>query len=401
MMLIDSLWLGVSLLSLMIWVGLLVWRGQFWRSDQQLIPSPASSLKTWPPVCAVVPARNEASLLPITLQSLLTQTYPGPFRVVLVDDQSTDGTAAVAQAIATEVNQVQRLQVITTDPLPSGWTGKLWALHQGIQKVLSKEASTWPYYVFLTDADICHDPDNLRTLVTKAQQDDLDLASLMVQLRCQSGWEQFLIPAFVFFFQKLYPFAWVNDPLRPTAAAAGGCILVRRQALERAGGLEAVREALIDDCSLAAAIKASAVEHAGTGQIWLGLTTTTHSLRAYESLESIWTMVARTAYTQLHHSPWLLFGTVIGMGLVYLVAPVSAVLGWMLGKGLIAITGTLTWLLMAIAYYPTVRLYRISPLWAGTLPAIALLYNLMTLDSARRHWQGKGGAWKGRVYPAR
>lgn len=401
MMVIDSLWLGLSLLSLMIWVGLLAWRGQFWRSDQQLIPSQASSLKTWPPVCAIVPARNEASILPTTLRSLLTQTYPGPFRIILVDDQSTDGTAAVAQATATEVNQAQRLQVITTDPLPSGWTGKLWALHQGIQEVLNQEASTWPSYLFLTDADICHDPSNLRTLVTKAQQNDLDLVSLMVQLRCQSGWEQFLIPAFVFFFQKLYPFAWVNDPLSPIAAAAGGCILVRRQALERAGGIEAVREALIDDCSLAAAIKASAVEQAGTGQIWLGLTTTTHSLRAYESLESIWTMVARTAYTQLHYSPWLLLGTVIGMGLVYLVAPVSAVLGWMLGKGLIAITGTLTWLLMAIAYYPTVRLYRISPLWAGTLPAIALLYNLMTLDSARRHWQGKGGAWKGRVYPAR
>jgi hopene-associated glycosyltransferase HpnB len=386
--------LGIALLSMGIWVGLLGFWGQFWRCDQQLSSGSGEDLEHWPSVWAVIPARNEADLLPQTLRSLLTQDYPGKFQLILVDDQSTDGTATVARQTAQAVGKEMNLQILTAQPLPPGWSGKLWAVEQGIQAAQQHQ----PDYLLLTDADIVHDPSNLRQLVTKAEQDKRELVSLMVSLRCTSFWERFLIPAFVFFFQKLYPFPWVNQPQRRTAAAAGGCILVQAQALAEAGGIETVRQALIDDCALAAAIKHRDTPSDRHGRIWLGLSRTTHSLRPYPSLESIWDMVARTAFTQLNYSPWLLLGALLGMILVYLVAPLAVILGLLTGQGALAIAGLLTWLLMSIAYLPTVRLYGISPLWAVTLPAIALLYNLMTLDSALRHWQGKGGAWKGRVY---
>ncbi|MEO0376796.1 MAG: glycosyltransferase, partial [Cyanobacteria bacterium P01_A01_bin.17] len=314
--------------------------------------------------------------------------------VILVDDQSDDGTGAVAQQVAVELGQESDLQVMTTSPLPPGWAGKLWAMDQGVAALEQQEDSP---YVLLTDADICHHPDNVRSLVIKAEQEQRDLVSLMVLLRCDSAWEKLLIPAFVFFFQKLYPFPWVNNPNRKMAAAAGGCILLRSQALKQAGGLVTIKDALIDDCSLAAAVKSSGP----SGNIWLGLTTSTFSLRPYTTLESIWTMVARTAFTQLNYSPLLLIGSIVGMSLVYLVPPLSLLYGCIAGVQSIAIIGGVTWILMAIAYWPTIRLYRLSPLWTFALPLIAVFYNLMTLDSARRYWQGKGGAWKGRVYPAR
>ncbi len=379
--------LAITLLSLLIWTILLVSWGQFWRSDQRL-PIAQTDLSVWPAICAVIPARDEASMLPETLRSLLRQNYPGKFQIILIDDQSSDGTAEVARQTAIELGMSDRLQILSGQPLPSGWSGKLWAVEQGIQA-----ASAWvPDYLLLTDADIVHDPSNLRQLVSKATVDNLDLVSLMVLLRCTSFWERFLIPAFVFFFQKLYPFAWVNDPNQKTAAAAGGCILIKRQSLVAAGGIAIVRQALIDDCALGAAIKNSG------GRIWLGLSETTRSLRPYPSLETIWTMVARTAFTQLGYSPLLLVGALVGMVLVYLVPPLAAIAGGLAGNWLVAIVGFITWLLMSLAYWPTVRLYRLSPLWIFSLPAIALLYNLMTLDSALRHWRGQGGAWKGRVY---
>ena len=395
-------WLVLSLLSLTIWLVLVGFRGQFWRSDQRLSPTdyqlPDSG---WPAVCAIVPARNEAAVLPTTLRSLLQQDYPGPLTVVLVDDQSTDGTAQIAAKTAQQLQCEPLLQVIETDPLPPGWSGKLWAVNQGIQQVLQQDC-TLPDYFLLSDADICHNSNNLRDLVSKAQQENLDLVSLMVLLRCDSVWERLLIPAFVFFFEKLYPFRWVNDSSCSTAAAAGGCMLVEREALRRAGGIAAIREALIDDCALAEAIQsAGKTASPRKGKLWLGLTTTTHSLRAYTTLESIWTMVARTAFTQLHYSPWLLLGTLIGMGLVYMVPPASLVLGLCAGFWSQAIAGALTWSLMTIAYWPTVRLYKLSPLWTLSLPITAILYTLMTLDSALRYWRGQGGAWKGRVYPLR
>lgn len=420
---VNGIGLGLVGLSLAIWVGLVGFWGRFWWADQRLEAAQDTghdsgargSGEPYPTVWAVIPARNEADVLPQTLSSLLNQDYPGELAIILVDDQSTDGTAAVAQQVAQQINKLERLTVIPGAPLPTGWTGKLWALEQGVR--YAQQQAQQPQYLLFSDADIEHSPTNLRQMVAKAELEGLDLTSLMVRLRCKSVWEKLLIPAFVFFFQLLYPFPWVNDPTQKTAAAAGGCILLRHQALERIGGLTILRNALIDDCSLAAAVKRprapesepSAPEFNVRGStfkistpskhpIWLGLSTTTHSLRPYPTLGSIWDMVARTAYTQLHYSPLLLLGTILGMGLVYLVPPVA--LGWGIATGqeLVTLIAGLTWLLMAVAYGPTLGLYRCSPLLGFALPLIGLLYTLMTLDSAWRHWRGQGGAWKGRVY---
>lgn len=409
-MVVDKIGLVLTVLSLAVWVGLLYFRGQFWRTDQRL-DHQATEPQFWSSVYAIVPARNEASLLPVTLRSLLRQDYPGSFTTILVDDHSTDGTATVAHCVAADlgINSVDRpttdeqlppfdkfqLHILCAQPLPPGWTGKLWALEQGIRQAQTITPS--PDYFLLTDADIEHDPGNLRQLVAKAQQEDLDLVSLMVRLRCESFWEQLLIPAFVFFFQKLYPFRWVNDPCKATAAAAGGCILISREALIRIGGIQAVRQALIDDCALAHAVKSSGQPN-GKGQIWLGLSNSTQSRRPYPSLATIWEMVARTAFTQLNYSPWLLLGTLMGMSFVYVVPPVSTVVGALTGNWPVAIAGLSSWLLMAYSYLPTIRFYRCSPLLAFCLPIIAFFYTLMTLDSAFRHWQKRGGTWKGRVY---
>lgn len=412
--------LALSALSVVIWLVLLGLRGGFWRCDQVLEGGGGDEGDgeeegdggEYPTVWAVIPARNEAGLLPVTLRSLLQQDYPGQLQVILVDDHSTDGTAMVAQATAASLEQAERLTVLAAEPLPTGWSGKLWAMDQGVQKALTAS----PDYILLTDADICHDRANLRRLVTQAVQHDLAMASVMVRLRCESSWERLLIPAFVFFFQKLYPFRWVNDPNKATAAAAGGCILLRRDALEQIGGLQVIRQALIDDCALAQAVKRRGEgedgENGGDGagnssiatlqpsrNIWLGLSDLTCSLRPYPSLQTIWDMVARTAYTQLNYSPLLLMGTLIGMTVIYLIPPIAFIIGMVTGNAAITCTGLTGWLLMTLVYYPTVRFYRCSPLFAASLPAIALLYTLMTIDSAWRHWQKKGGAWKGRVYP--
>ncbi len=394
----DQVELGITVTSLAIWVGLLCWRGQFWQADQQLEVQ-AMELESWPSVCAVIPARNEATLLPATLRSLLQQDYPGALSAILVEDQSTDDTAGVAREVAQAANKSWQLEVLSGEALPPGWSGKLWALEQGVRQAQKLMPS--PDYLLLTDADIEHDGANLRRLVAKAESENLALVSLMVLLRCQSFWEHLLIPAFVFYFQKLYPFRWVNDPTNPTAAAAGGCILIRRQALNSIGGIEVIRQTLIDDCALAFAVKSNRQsEHPGMGRIWLGLSSLTRSLRAYPSLASIWEMVARTAFTQLNYSPWLLLGTLFGMTFVYLVPPVGAIFGIFTGNWSVVIAGLAGWLLMAWAYLPTLRFYGCTPLFAFCLPVISLLYTLMTLDSAWRHWQGRGGAWKGRVYQA-
>ncbi len=354
-------------------------------------------MSEWPSVCAIVPARNEASVLPQSLQSLLNQDYPGEFRVLLVDDQSTDGTSEVARTTAQVCHREKSLRIKTTEPLPIDWSGKLWAVHQGLQAVLQETENALPDYFLLTDADILHGPENLKQLAIKAEPEQLDLVSLMVLLRTQSVWEKLLIPAFVFFFQKLYPFPWVNQPQHSIAAAAGGCVLVRRDRLAEVGGIEVIRKALIDDCALGAAIKGNSKE-GKSGRIWLGLTTTTISLRPYPSLESIWTMVARTAFTQLHYSFLMLLGSLLGMLLVYAMAPIGLLLGILTGQWLVAWASAIPWGLMAIAYWPTIRLYRLSPLWTLALPFIGILYMLMTLDSALQHIQGRGGSWKGRVY---
>jgi hopene-associated glycosyltransferase HpnB len=382
----------ISLLSLVIWFYLLCFWGKFWLADQRL-ETQQVSLESYPPIAIIIPARNEAELLPPTLRSLLLQDYGGDYSIILVDDDSTDKTAQVAEEIAQQLSQTDKLTILSGQPLPLGWTGKLWAIERGIN--YANKQSPIPKYLLLTDADIEHSKNNLQQLVIKAETEHKILVSLMVLLRCQSLGEKLLIPAFVFFFQKLYPFSWVNRPEKNMAAAAGGCILINNQVLAQIGCMTVIKHELIDDCSLAKIVKNSQSENK---DIWLGLTDSAKSLRPYEHLKPIWKMIARTAYAQLNYSPWLLIGTVVGMSLVYLVAPISLAIAIFTANGLLTTIALLTWLLMFIAYLPTIRLYQLSPLWAVSLPAIAFLYTLMTIDSAVQYWRGQGGSWKGRVY---
>ena len=367
---------------------LLLW-GDFWRADRRIEPNNLE-LETYPTVRAIVPARDEAEIISTSLASLLNRDYAGKFAVVLVDDNSSDRTVEVAKATAAELNNSESLEIISGKPLADGWKGKLWAMHQGIE--FARTQNPPPDYFLLTDADIQHDRHNLTQLVTKAETENLDLVSLMVLLRCQSFWEKLLIPAFVFFFQKLYPFSWVNDSKKSMAAAAGGCILISSEALGAIGDIATIKNALIDDCTLAQAVKSQGYN------IWLGLSETTVSLRGYDSLKVIWDTIARTAYTQLNYSFLLLIGTVIGMSVVYLVAPVGLVLGILLENWWVVSISIFTWLLMVWTYLPTLRLYNLSAIWAVNLPAIAFLYTMMTIDSAVKYYQGKGGSWKGRTY---
>jgi len=374
---------AIGALSLVVWLYLVLARGGFWlareRDDRGAPAAPAA----WPAVTAVVPARNEADVIAAAMTGLLGQDYPGAFHVILVDDQSSDGTAAAALGVARAQGAEDRLQVIDGKPLPKGWTGKLWALAQGVEQ--ASTAVPPPAYVLLTDADIGHAPGNLRTLAARAEAGQLALAAQMVRLHCATTAEKLLIPAFVFFFQMLFPFAWVNDPHRRTAAGAGGCMLVRREALEAAGGIASVRTEIIDDCALAARLKRQ-------GPIWLGLTERAESLRPYPTIGEIGRMISRSAYAQLGYSPWRLAGTVAGMGLTYLAPPVLA----LAGHGAAQWTGAAAWLLMAISFQPTLRLYRRSPLWGLALPLIGALYTGFTIQSAIQVWQGRGGQWKGR-----
>jgi hopene-associated glycosyltransferase HpnB len=364
-----------------IWLYLLLGRGGFWLArerDWGELPRP----RAWPKVAIVVPARDEAEGIGASLASLLCQDYPGAWRIVLVDDGSSDGTAAIARRTAAEHAAEARLTIMPGRPLPGGWTGKVWAQSQGIEAAQRDQ----PDYLLLTDADIVYAPEMLTRLVARAERDRLALASLMVLLRCESLAERGLVPAFVFFFQLLYPFGWIKEERRRIAGAAGGSMLVRAQTLARAGGIGMIRNALIDDCALAAILKAQ-------GPIWLGLTERVHSIRRYGAFGDIRRMVARSAYAQLHYSPLLLIGTVAGMGLTYLVPPLVA----LAASGLARALGLAAWLAMAIAFQPTLRLYRVSPLWGIALPAIAFCYALFTLDSALQYARGKGGMWKGRV----
>ncbi|MEM1367134.1 MAG: glycosyltransferase [Cyanobacteria bacterium P01_H01_bin.15] len=375
-------------LVIAIWLILLVGRRGFWLCDQRLETSASFKLTDWPKVCALIPARNEADVLPQALRSRLAQTYPGELEIILIDDQSTDGTAEIARKLGEGSDH--KVTVLNGQALPAGWTGKLWALEQGWRFAQESRLE----FIWLTDADIETDVDELARLVSKAIAEKRDLVSLMVQLRCECFWEALLIPAFVFFFQKLYPFPVVNDPKSKLGAAAGGCALISTAALQKLGGFGALRNALIDDCTLGQQIKDQG------RSIWLGLSTQTISLRPYPTLASIWSMITRTAYTQLYYSPVLLVGTLFGMVLIYLWAPGIAIASLLTQNWPLFWGGMLGWGLMAIAYFPTVRLYQLNPFWSLILPVAGFLYTLMTLDSARQHWQGQGGAWKGRTYGA-
>jgi hopene-associated glycosyltransferase HpnB len=370
-------------LAALAWVFLLLGRGAFWRVDQRLPAAPAPA--RWPAVTAVVPARNEAEGIGACVHALLAQDYPGALAVIVVDDQSSDGTADLARAAARETGAEARFRVLSGAPLAKGWSGKLWAMQQGV------EAAGEAPLLWFTDADIVHGPLVLRQLVAYAESRQLALTSLMVMLSCRGWWEKLLIPPFVFFFQKLYPFRWVNDPRRSTAGAAGGCMLVRRSVLDQAGGLAAMGAALIDDCTLAALLKSR-------GPIWLGLGTQSRSLRHYRHLAEIWQMVARSAYVQLRHSPWRLVAAVLGMLFLYALPALGVILGLCAAKPLLLGLGVLGSLLMMLSFWPTLRLYGRGAGWLPTLPLAALLYTAMTMDSARRYYQGRGGAWKGRTY---
>lgn len=381
-------------ISLLIWVVLLAFRDGFWQTDQRLLDLSERWNSIAPPsVAIVIPARNEADMLPQTLPALLQQTYPGIVQIILVNDNSSDNTAAIAEQWSQTVHGANcHFSLISGKPLPEGWTGKLWAVHQGIEVAQNSQLGP-PDYLLLTDADIWHSPDSLTKLVHHAIVQDRDLVSLMVKLRVQSFWERWLIPAFVFFFAKLYPFRAVNHPNRSIGAAAGGCSLIRRQALEKMGGIAAIRGALIDDCTLGQTIKRS-----GNGRIWLGLTDEILSLRPYDSLATLWSMVSRSAYAQLNDSPILLMGTIVGMILVYGIPIIGLIYGLLTQHGLIALIAGLTYSLMTIAFWPMVRFYDQPWMLSFGLPAIASLYLCMTIDSARQYYQGRGGAWKGRTY---
>lgn len=335
----------------------------------------------------VVPARDEAGVVGQAITSLLKQEFPGQLEVILVDDHSSDGTAEAAREAAAKAGAGDRLNVIAAGPLPEGWTGKLWAIAEGLKLASARRAD----YFLLTDADVVHAPQNVVGLVARAETEDLDLTSLMVKLECRTPAERAMIPAFLFFFLKLYPPAWIASANRRTAAAAGGCVLIRPAALERLGGIVSIRGELIEDCALARGVKRRG------GKIWMGLASKTRSLRQSQSFGDIWRMIARTAFTQLRYSVWLLAGTILGMAVLYL-APVLLLLS---GDRMAFALGLAAWLLMTLAFLPSLRFYGRSILWGPALPLVACFYLGATLDSAIRYWAGRGGVWKGRAQAAR
>lgn len=352
------------------WLYLLIARGGFWKISAPSTPAPLGIGKS---VCVIIPARNEESVVGQAIASLR------PYRVILVDDHSSDRTAAVAAEAGAEV--------IQAGPLPPGWSGKVWAISEGLKHARPLA----PDYFLFTDADIVHGPNNVAELVARSETGQLGIVSLMVKLRCRSLAETLLIPAFVFFFFMLYPPAWVNRRNRRTAAAAGGCILIRPSALERIGGIASIRGAIIDDCALARAVKGTG------GAIWLGVTDDTCSIRDYGTFSEIRAMISRTAFAQLHHSALLLAGTILGMAVIYLAPPLLL----FTGNPLAAAFGLAAWLLMTIAYAPVLGFYNRSIAWAPVLPLIAMFYISATIDSAVAYWTGRGGVWKDRVQDAR
>jgi hopene-associated glycosyltransferase HpnB len=393
---VPSTALIVASISFAIWLYLAAARGKFWRLqefDDDIAnhePPP-----TWPKVIAVVPARNEAATIAQAVTSLLQQNYAGEFSVVLVDDHSEDNTAQIASQAASKLNAESRIEIHSAAPLPQGWTGKLWALNEGVRRGAAPRRPSsatnehyQPTYYWFTDADIVHAPDTLQRLVARAERDHLDLASLMVLLQANTVPERALIPAFLFFFLKLYPPRWIANSKARTAGAAGGCILLRSEALQRIGAFAAIRGEVIDDCALARAVKRSG------GKIWMGLTRASVSLRTYTTFAEIRDLIARTAFTQLRYSTLLLLGTLPGMFLIY-VAPLFLLFA---PNPTARILGASTWLLMSLLFLPTTRFYCLSSAWAAILPLSALFYSYATFLSAVRYYLGRGAMWKGRTH---
>ena len=371
----------VAIICALIWLYLIVGRGAFWLCGVRDTDRPSLDVPQWPAVVAVVPARNEANHIAASIGSLLRQEYSGSFRIVLVDDDSSDETALIATRAA--ASAPSQLIVVGSESPPRGWTGKIWAVKQGIASAEELQ----PEYLFLTDADIVHAPDTLAWLVKHARAGGFVLTSLMAKLRCESLAERTHVPAFIYFFQMLFPFSWVSKPDASTAAAAGGCMLVRADALENAGGIASIRNALIDDCSLAEKLKK-------VGPVWLGLTDRSRSIRPYDTLADVRRMIARSAYAQLRYSPLLLAATIAMMVLTFIGPPLLAIFA----TGLPRFLGIVVWLAMTISYIPILRFYRLSPLWSLALPGIAALYLYYTIISAYDHMRGRGGQWKGRIH---
>jgi hopene-associated glycosyltransferase HpnB len=400
----------LALLSLAIWLVLFFFWGSFWRiwefdADRDVMPSP----KNWPRVTAIIPARNEAAFVGAVVAALAKQDYPGEFSIIIVDDHSDDGTAELARNAAIESGASTPMQIISAPDLAPGWTGKLWALNSGLGGATalacpeehrgcasvdapasgdpSSLTSTPRDFIWFTDADVVHAPDTVRRLVSRAEHGNLDLTSLMVLLEAHTFAERLLIPPFLYFFLMLYPPTWVSDAGSKTAGAAGGCILLRRATLDRIGGLAAIRGEIIDDCSLARAVKRSG------GKIWMGLTRTSRGLRPYSGFSEIRDMIARTAFTQLRYSAWQLLGTLIGLAITFLV-PVALTFA---AQTRFWLPGLVAWCLITASFLPTVTFYRLSPIWGPLLPLAALFYSYATLLSAIRYWLGRGGQWKGRA----
>ncbi|MBO1359312.1 glycosyltransferase [Acetobacter sacchari] len=373
----------------LVWIALIFFHGRFWQAGPILQPaSPDTGSHGAPPVVVVVPARDEAESIQACIASLLTQDYAGFLRVVLTDDNSADGTGALARALP---DPDGRLTVVNGRPRPAGWSGKLWAVEQGVsraQEILHAANLPTDGYILLTDADIEHDPIHLATLVAKAETENLDMVSEMVELNCESAAERALVPAFVYFFALLYPFALVNDRRHAMAAAAGGTILIRRTALDRIGGITALRGALIDDCTLAAHVKRSG------GGLYLGHSRMARSIRPYPNASDVWRMIARTAYVQLRYSPWLLVGTVLAMVVTW-IAPMGLAL---FTHGAPRFVGLIVWIVLMASFLPTLRRFRISPLWALALPFVSIFYTAATIGSAIDHHRGRGVRWKNRAY---
>jgi hopene-associated glycosyltransferase HpnB len=369
------------------------------------LPPASSRPGPLPAITAVIPARNEAGVVPVCLPSLLSQDYSGTFTALVVDDNSADGTSVAAAAagraagwrVSPGARADRELTIVPARPTPPGWAGKVWAMSEGVREVGHDTD-----YILFTDADIAYRPGALSGLALAATSGEYAIVSQMALLRTGSRWEKLLIPAFVYFFAQLYPFPRVDRPRSRTAAAAGGCMLVRADALAAAGGLEAIRGARIDDVALGRLLK-----RAG-GRCWLGVTTDVTSERPYDRLADIWDMVARSAYTQLRYSLALTAAVVVGLAWLYLLPPAAAIAGIILlaagpaaaavgTAAWLAVAGLAGWLVMSVTYVPVLRLYRLSPARAPSLPLIAAMYAAMTADSARRHHRGRGGEWKGRV----
>jgi len=375
--------LAFATLSLLIWVYLLVAHGRFWQIRRYFLPAAVPGDDPVR-VAVVVPARDEAAVVGRAVASLLNQTGGHSIHVFVVDDASSDGTADVAREAARQAGKPGLLTVVAGRPLAAGWSGKLWAVQQGVEQALR----TGPDFLLLTDADIAHAPDSVASLVQMARSRSLDMISMMVKLHCRTFAERALIPAFVFFFFKLYPPAWIAEPRRKMAGAAGGGILIRPEILERAGGITAIRDEVIDDCALARRVKAAG------GRLWLGLSSTTESIRPYGTFAEIGRMISRGAFNQLKHSAWLLLLAVLGLSVTYLVPPLLLFFSHHLAPSLL---GAAAWLVMIVCFLPTVRVYGLNPLWAAALPVIATFYMGASLHSAWRFWSGRGGQWKGRI----